>query len=267
MSMRRAELEVQRVEFVGGQGHPVVGRLERPRTPVIPGCIVLASCFSCTKELKGGKRVAQALTAQGLSVLRFDYSGLGESRGDFADTTFETKVADVVAAAEWADRHAEPVRALAGHSIGGTACIGAAQFVRGCPVVATINSPAETTHLGELIRDRAPQIDRGEVAELEFMGGRAVRVSKTLADDLKSQDIDSRIRALACPLLVFQALADELLDARHAERLFALAPQPKAFIPLPGADHLLLRNPQDAELVGRTLAGWILATTSDMTDS
>lgn len=244
-----------RVSFTGALGHELVGRLELPdAAPAVYA--VHAACFTCAKDLKAARWLSQRLTEHGIGVLRFDYTGLGESRGSFADVTFGSKVGDVVAAAQFLEHHHHAPAILTGHSIGGTAAFVAAGRLASVRLVATINAPSETQHLSELIRRRAPELSTTGPQPMSFAGGRPVPVSQALVDDLQTHDVTKAKARITTAVLIFQATPDEILGPQHAERLFAAAAGFKRVIELPGADHLLLRREADAHVVADEIARW-----------
>ena len=242
-----------RVNFPGGLDHELVGRLETPTTAP-QAYAIYAACFTCVKDLKGARRISRRLVERGVGVLRFDYTGLGESRGEFEHTTFGSKVADIVAAARFLATQYEAPAILLGHSIGGAAVIAAAESIQSARFVATINAPSETRHLAELIERRAPTLAAGGAQAMSFAGGKPVPISHSLVRDLHSADVATAIRTLRIPLIVFQATADELLGQQHADAIFNLAPQPKSYVAIPGGDHLLIEREADANLVADVVA-------------
>jgi alpha/beta superfamily hydrolase len=247
-----------RVTFPGGAGHELVGRLELPDAPTTRFA-VHAACFTCVKDLKSARWLSRRLTDHGVGVLRFDYTGLGESRGSFAEVTYETKIADILAAAAFLEQNYAAPILLSGHSIGGAAAIAAADRIPSLRLVATINSPSELHHLAELIRTREPQIADGAPRNMSLAGGRPVPVALPLVEDLERRSLADAIASLTKPLLVFQATRDELLKLDHAERLAAPGASPRSLIRLPDADHLMLSGPKDAEFIADVLAGWLRA--------
>lgn len=237
-----------RVNFPGGLDHELVGRLELPEGDP-RAYAVYAACFTCVKDLKGARRISRRLVERGVGVLRFDYTGLGESRGEFEHTTFRSKVADIVAAARFLAAQYEAPAMLLGHSIGGAAVIAASDEIPSVRLVATINAPSETRHLAELIERRAPELAASGAQPMSFAGGKPVPISQRLVEDLYAADVAAAIRTLRVPLIVFQGTQDELLGLRHAEAIFAQAPHPKSYVAIPGGDHLLIEREADANLV------------------
>ena len=250
-------MQSKRVTFPGGSDHELVGRWEYPDDEPPTHTAVFASCFTCVKDLKGARRICRRLTEHGVGVLRFDYTGIGESKGDFAETTFANKVADVVAAASFVQKEFAAPTLLIGHSIGGSASLVAEQYVPSTKLLVTVNSPAATDHLGKMILDAKPGVSDEAPAEMSFAGGRPVRVSRGLAESLIDADIESVARGLSAHAMIFQATNDEMLGTRHAGRIFAAAPNPKSLIQLQHADHLLIEREADAHFVADVVAAWL----------
>lgn len=247
-----------RVSFPGALAHELVGRLELP--DAAPHAMALhAACFTCAKDLKAARWTSRRLCQHGIGVLRFDYMGLGESKGSFADTTFASKVADVQAAARFLFAHHGGPQILMGHSIGGAAAIVAAPQLPAVRLVVTINAPADTRRLAGSIRRRAPDLEHASPISMSFSGGRPVPISRRLVEDLESQDVLAAVGRLGRPLLIFQGTQDELLGTAAAEALFAAAEDPKSLVALPGAGHLLVSRAQDCEFIADVVAGWLAA--------
>lgn len=243
------------VRFTGSLGHELVGRLELPdEAPSVYA--VHAACFTCVKDLKAARWLSARLTEHGVGVLRFDYTGLGESRGSFAEVTLGSKVGDVVAAADFLTQHHREPAILTGHSIGGAAALIASTRLPAIRLVATINSPSATGHLAEMIRRRAPDLENSGPQPMSFAGGRAVPVSHALMSDLEEQDLARYAADVKAAALIFQSTGDQMLGLHHAERLFSLLPGARSYIALPDADHLLLRSERDAHFIADVIAAW-----------
>ncbi|MGE3181328.1 MAG: alpha/beta hydrolase [Phycisphaerae bacterium] len=249
-------MESTRVVFPGAGKHELVGRWEVPSAGPMRWAAVYASCFTCIKDLKGARRICRQLTDHGFGILRFDYMGLGESKGDFAESTFTTFVGDIVAAAGFITREFAAPQLLIGHSIGGSASLVAEQSVPSTRLIATVNSPVVTHHLGEMILREFPTLGASGPKEMSFAGGRPVRVSQALADSLIEADVERALPGIQADLLVFQATQDSMLGTRHAERIFQGAKSPKSFIQLPEADHLLIEREQDAQFIANVIGAY-----------
>jgi alpha/beta superfamily hydrolase len=238
---------------IPARGRRLAGRLELPDEQ--PRAYALfAHCFTCTKDYKAITRVGRVLARRGFAVLRFDFTGLGESEGDFADTTFTTNLEDLAAAAEFLRAEYEAPQLLVGHSLGGAAVLAAAPQIAGAKAVATIGAPSDTQHLRELLAVKAPDIERQGFARVDILG-RKFLIGKQLLDDLGRYRLDDAVAQLQRPLLVIHAPEDRIVGIEHARRLYDAAKQPKSLLAVEGADHLL-SDPRDTTFVGEMLALW-----------
>jgi putative redox protein len=242
----------ERVTFPGTQGE-LSARLDLPAgTPA--AYALFAHCFTCSKDFLASARISRALAERGLGVLRFDFTGLGSSQGEFASTNFSSNVGDIRAAAAFLRaRHRAPAL-LVGHSLGGAAVLAAAVHVPEARAVATIGAPADPEHVRHLFADATPEIEaRGEAAVV--LAGRPFRIRRQFLEDIAEQRMQEAIRGLGKALLVFHAPGDLVVSVDNARRLFDAARHPKSFVSLDDADHLLTR-PADAEYVASVLAAW-----------
>ncbi|HEY6323775.1 MAG TPA: bifunctional alpha/beta hydrolase/OsmC family protein [Thermoanaerobaculia bacterium] len=254
----------ERVQFPGSRGARLAGRIEAPEGE--PAAYALfAHCFTCSKDLKSAGGISRELLARGIAVLRFDFTGLGESGGDFADTNFSSNVEDLVAAADFLRRERRAPALLVGHSLGGTAMLAAAPRIPEALAVATIGAPSDTANLRATLAARvaglggpaAPEAGPAEeeAYELDLGGLRPVRIRRQLLEDLAGDHLHGVLPALGRPLLLFHSPVDRVVGIEHAERLFLAARHPKSFVSLGDADHLL-SDPRDAAQVGAMLAAW-----------
>jgi alpha/beta superfamily hydrolase len=249
MTARRRNLR-----FRGPAGQHLAGRLELPAGEPVAYAL-FAHCFTCTKDLKSAHRISHALVERGLAVLRFDFTGIGESEGQFADTNFTTNVADLLAAVAMLREHYAAPRLLIGHSLGGTAVLAAAAEVPEVRALVTIAAPLTPAHLAEKLRRLAPDLATAEAARVDVMG-RVVTVKRQMLDDFAQHTLAEHIAALPAPLLVLHSPQDEVLDISHAHRLFDAAPHPKSLVALAGMDHLMLRDEAFGGHVGALIATW-----------
>ncbi|MCC7484038.1 MAG: alpha/beta fold hydrolase [Burkholderiales bacterium] len=240
-------------QFPGAGGSLLAARLERPEgTPRAHA--LFAHCFTCSKDTLAAARVSAALAAAGFAVLRFDFTGLGGSAGDFANTSFSSNIADLVAAADWLRaRHAAP-QLLVGHSLGGAAVLAAAARIPESLAVATIGAPFDPAHVAQLIAPARAEIEAAGEAEME-LAGRRFRVRKQFLDDIAAQPQREAIAGLRRALLVFHSPADTTVAISNAAEIYAAAKHPKSFVSLDRADHLLTRK-EDAAYVATVLAAW-----------
>ena len=247
-------MRTQRADFRSQDGARLGGRLDLPDAGDPVAYAVFAHCFGCTKNLKTMGYLDRALTEAGVAVLRFDFTGLGDSEGEFEDTSFTSNVGDVVAAANYlAERHAAP-RLLIGHSFGGAAVIQAARQIPSAAAVVTIAAPAEFSHLSNTIVSQAPEIEQTGEADVE-LAGRRFRIRKQFVDDLEQRSMAEVVGSLRLPLLALHAPADDIVPFAAAERIYEMARQPKSLVALDRADHLLLKQ-EDSEYAGRIIACW-----------
>lgn len=237
----------------GGAGHELAAIRQEP-TGERRGDVLLAPPFASSKDLRGLRRVAERLAERGWGSLRFDFTGLGDSDGDFADTSLSTNVDDVVALAGWLRAEGTPARMILGMSLGGAAAILAAPRLPDLAVVSTLAAPSSTGYLHELLLAHAPGLlDEGR-AEMDVLGNR-VTVGRALADDLERWDLSGTVSSLRVPYVVFHSARDTVVDIEHGERLFRAAHAPRHFVSL-DSDHLLLDEEKDAVLVADTLAAF-----------
>jgi uncharacterized OsmC-like protein/alpha-beta hydrolase superfamily lysophospholipase len=260
-------MPAERFDFTNAQGQRLAALLdspaERPRAYAL-----FAHCFTCGKDVHAARRIAEGLTAVGIGVLRFDFTGLGSSEGEFANTTFSSNVADLVAAADALRRSGRAPAILIGHSLGGAAVLAAAAEVPEARAVVTIAAPSDPAHVTGLFRDRIEEIgERGEVeVKLE---GRSFRISRAFIEDVAQQRLSERIANLHKALLVFHSPTDNRVGIENATTIFAAARHPKSFVSLAGADHLLSRR-SDAAYVANVVAAWAeryLDTSAPATES
>jgi putative redox protein len=240
--------------FSGSTGKQLSGRLEMPGGRV-RGWAIFAHCFTCGKDNRAATRIARLLARQGIGVLRFDFAGLGDSEGDFADSRFSWDVRDLQAAANALAAEGKPPSLLIGHSLGGAAAIAAAVDLPAIRAVATINAPFDVAHtLHQFDPAALAAIDAQGAADV-LLAGRRFRVGRGLIDDLRAQDQGARIAALRRPLLVMHAPLDDTVGIENATKIYVAGRHPKSFVSLDDADHLLSR-PQDAERVAFMIAAW-----------
>jgi len=244
----------ERVEFTGSQGEQLAARLELPAgTP--RGFALFAHCFTCSKDAVAATRISRALTESGIAVLRFDFTGLGQSGGDFANTNFSSNVDDIVNAADFLRAHYRAPGILIGHSLGGAAVLAAAGRIPDVAAVVTIGAPAEPSHIAQLLGDGIATIERDGEAELT-LGGRPFRIRAQLLRDLEAQPQADRIGTLGAALLVLHSPVDDTVSIDNARIIFDVARHPKSFVSIDGANHLLTDR-ADAAYVAGIIAAWV----------
>ncbi|MEE8272395.1 MAG: alpha/beta fold hydrolase [Alphaproteobacteria bacterium] len=243
----------EKLEFPGTSGQKLAARLDSPDTP--PRAYALfAHCFTCTKDIFAASRIAQALADGGIAVLRFDFTGLGSSEGEFANTNFTSNVADLLCAVDYLRETREAPKILIGHSLGGAAVLAAAESVEEASAVATVGAPYDPGHVAHLFKDSVAEIEAKGEAEV-LLVGRPFRIQKQFIDDIQGQKQEQRIGALGKALLVFHSPVDQTVGIDNAGLIFGAARHPKSFVSLDRADHLLSRR-ADAEYVASVLAAW-----------
>lgn len=241
-----------RFDFVGESGQTLSGRLELPEGPT-SGYALFAHCFTCTKNSLAAARVARALTRFGLGVLRFDFTGLEQSGGNFADSTFSGSVTDIVSAATAMHEAGHAPSLLIGHSLGGAAVLAAAGRLPHVRAVVTVAAPFDVAHVERLFTDLDGLMKRGE-AEVQI-GRMPFRMRRNFIDDLREHDQAQCIAKLRKPLLVLHSPQDATVGIENASAIFQAARHPKSFVSLAGADHLLTRS-EDAEFIAAVVSAW-----------
>ena len=240
-------------DFDGEEGHRLAGRLDLPDGPP-RGCAVFAHCFTCTRNSRAAVHVSRGLAAHGLAVLRFDFTGLGDSGGEFADSSFSGNVQDLVAAARALAARGLPPTLLVGHSFGGAAVLAAAAAIDSVRAVATIAAPFDVGHVARLFPAGVEAARRDGTAEVE-VGGNRFQLGRAFIEDLGRNDQAERIASLRKPLLVLHSPVDAEVGIDNASRIFQAAMHPKSFVSLDGADHLL-GSTEDAAFAASVIAAW-----------
>lgn len=253
-----------KVKFKNEDDLELSARLEMPVDKRPAAFAIFAHCFTCTKNLMAVTNISRALTSKGIAVLRFDFTGLGESEGDFADTNFSGNVSDLVCASAFLEENYQAPKMLIGHSLGGAAVLMAASLLNNVEVVATVGAPADPPHVKHLFQNSIEEIEESGVAKVSI-GGRPFTIKKQFIDDLEKNDLAETIKELRRPLLVFHSPQDEIVDIKNAEKIYVSAHHPKSYISLDGADHLL-SNKEDASYVGEVIASWAKRYVSIDTD-
>jgi len=244
--------DTAKVEFPGALGASLNARLDSPVAPPVAYAL-FAHCFTCSKETRAATYLAAALAERGIATLRFDFTGLGGSGGDFANTNFTSNVDDLVAAADFLRARYRAPEILVGHSLGGAAVLAAAPRIPEATGVATIGAPFDPAHVLRVIPNR-DEIERVGEAEV-VLAGRRFRIRKQLLDDLAGQNLGDIMRGLGKALLVMHSPRDDTVEIENATRIFQAARHPKSFVSLDPADHLLTRR-EDATYAGHVLAAW-----------
>jgi putative redox protein len=246
-------MQNRKVTFENDDGHTLSGLMALPDgTP--RAFALFAHCFTCSKNLKAATNIARALTESGIAVLRFDFTGLGQSEGAFSDTNFSSNVSDLLAAVRFLEENYSAPEILVGHSLGGTAALQAAADTPSAVAVATIGSPSDPDHVRHLFAGAEHTLHEQGVAEVN-LGGRPFTMKRQFLDDLERHDLHTTVKSLRKALLIMHAPLDDVVEIDNASALFAQALHPKSFISLDKADHLLGRE-EDSLYAGRVLAAW-----------
>lgn len=242
-----------RFDFPNAEGRILSGVLQRP-TSTPTAYALFAHCFTCSKDSRAARSIAAALTARGIAVLRFDFTGLGSSEGEFANADFSSNIADLVAAADHLRATAAAPTLLIGHSLGGAAVLAAASRIAEATAVATIGAPADPGHVTHLFSDAIDTIRANGDGEVT-LGGRAFRIRSEFLDDIAEHNLLKQIASLRRALLILHAPTDQLVSIDNATQIFTAARHPKSFVSLDDADHMLGRR-RDAEYAADVIAAW-----------
>ncbi len=245
-------MKKNRIEFNGSQGEKLAGLLELPDGNATAFAL-FAHCFTCGKDIVAASRIARALTARGIAVMRFDFTGLGSSDGDFANTNFSSNVEDLVLAADYLRNNWRAPDLLIGHSLGGTAVLKAAQQISETTGVVTIGAPADSGHVAKQFACDLDAIESQGEAEVS-LAGRPFTIKKQFLDDINSHNME-HISTLGKAVLIMHSPVDSTVSIDQAEKIYRAAKHPKSFVSLDKADHLL-SNKLDAEYVAETIAAW-----------
>jgi len=244
----------QRLQFAGHSGATLAARLDLPNGP-LRGYALFAHCFTCSKDLAAARRIAAELAREGIAVLRFDFTGLGSSEGEFASTNFSSNVADLLSAANYLRDHFLAPALLIGHSLGGAAVLAVAKDIPEVCAVATIGAPADVGHVLKNFGTSLAEIEKIGAAEVDLAGRKFV-VRKQFVEDARAQRIKDAVAALKKPLLILHAPLDQAVGIENATEIFLAARHPKSFVSLDKADHLLT-DPEDAAFAARVISGWL----------
>jgi putative redox protein len=242
-----------RITFAGSLGHELAARLDLPPAGVRAHAL-FAHCFTCTKDIVAARHIAAKLASLGIAVLRFDFTGLGSSEGEFQNTNFSSNVEDLVLAATHLRNHYRAPAILIGHSLGGAAVLAAARRIPEAKAVITIGAPSDVAHVLHHFQAHLEDIERDGVANVT-LAGRTFPISRELVEDAKGQALEHHVANLHKALLVMHAPRDQTVGIEHAAAIFTAAKHPKSFVSLDSADHLL-SNSRDAAYAAEVLAVW-----------
>jgi pimeloyl-ACP methyl ester carboxylesterase len=244
---------MEKIIFQNKQGQSLAAKIDLPDGEV-KAYALFAHCFTCTKDIFGAARIASVLKEKNIAVLRFDFTGLGESEGDFANTNFSSNIDDLVSAAAHMRDHLKAPSILIGHSLGGSAVLAVADKIPEVRAVVTIGSPSNTAHVAHNFADDIQKINDDGEAEV-CLAGRPFKIKKQFIDDIQSINLEKSVRNLKRALLVIHAPTDQTVGIENASEIFSWAKHPKSYISLDNADHLLSKR-DDAFYAGRIIAEW-----------
>ncbi|HFB55108.1 MAG TPA: alpha/beta hydrolase [Hellea balneolensis] len=245
----------EKFTFTGSLGNSLSGKLNWPDEGEVRAWVLFAHGFSVGKDLRPIRTIAKTLVRHGFGMMRFDFTGLGESDGDFSATNFSTNVQDILAAAHYLRQYQQAPGILVGHSFGGTAALMAAHDIPECKALATIGSPCDTNHILHQFANKIEEIEEEGEARV-LLAGRPFVIKEQFLDDVANQDMSKAIAGLNKALMVFHSPQDHVVGIQNASHIYSEARHPKSFVSLDGADHLLLKNPEDARYVARVLSAW-----------
>ena len=247
-------MKSKRLEFTGSRGYKLSALLDLPNNAEPMAFAIFAHCFTCNKNYKILNYVNQALTENKIAVLRFDFTGLGASKGHFGDTNFSSNIGDIIAAAEFLGLNYEAPKLLIGHSFGGAAVIHAAPQVKSCRAVVTIATPSSFVSIRSILLSKQDELQQYGQAVFTI-SGRQFRIKKQFLDDFKKLSLEKAIKNLSQPILICHSPRDEIVSIENAYQIFELAKHPKTLISLDEADHLL-SDEKDGKYLGQLIAIW-----------
>lgn len=247
-------MSIKKITFTNKDNQQLSARLELPNHMKPHSYAIFAHCFTCNKNLLAVKNIARALNNKGIAVLRFDFTGLGESEGDFVDTNFSSNIQDLISASDFLAQNYKAPNLLVGHSLGGAAVIYAAKEIDSIKAVATIGAPSSPNHVQHLFKSDVDEIKKNGIATVSI-GGREFNVKKEFLEDIDSKKMETCIKSLRKPILIIHSPQDNTVGIQNAKELYHYAHHPKSFISIDGADHLL-SNKEDSIYVGDVISGW-----------
>ncbi|WP_166416059.1 bifunctional alpha/beta hydrolase/OsmC family protein [Cochlodiniinecator piscidefendens] len=246
-------MATERITFEGFSGHQLAARLDLPDGPHL-GTALFAHCFTCSKDIPAARRIADRLAGMGIAVLRFDFTGLGHSGGEFENTSFSSNVADLREAAKYLANRGMAPGMLIGHSLGGAAVLRAAGGIDSVRAVVTLGAPFDPEHVTHNFGESLSEINKSGSAEVS-LGGRPFRINKEFVEDVAAENLAPAIAGLKRALLVMHAPLDTVVGIENAQHIFTAAHHPKSFVTLDNADHLIT-NACDAEYAADVISAW-----------
>ena len=244
-----------KVQFPNGRGQVLSGRLDLPLNKYIDGYAIFAHVFTGNQNLIASKYISRALTMQNIAVLRFDFTGLGESEGEFSNTNFSTNIEDIIAAADFLTKEYQAPEMIIGQSLGGAASIFAAERIESVKAVATIAAPSEPEHVMHLFGCQKEDIINNGSAEI-VIGGQSYTIKKQFLEDVQLKKMATKIKDLRKAIMIMHSPQDEIVEIENAAKIYHAAFHPKSFVTLDGTDHML-SNKEDAFYAGSVIASWV----------
>lgn len=244
-----------RLSIINNKGYKLQAHLELPENESPEHYAIFAHCFTCSSTLNAVRNISRALTKYGFGVIRFDFTGLGRSEGNFSESYFSANVDDLVAVNEYITQHYKAPSLLIGHSLGGAAVIVAASKLSNIKAVATIGAPADVSHVKHLFSHGIEEVKQKGEVEINI-GGRPFRINNEFVADFDKTDLAEITKKLRKPILIFHSPIDTIVSIQNAQELYINAHHPKSFISLDNADHLLT-NPQDSIYTGNIIGTWV----------
>ncbi len=244
----------KRIEFNNLEGEKLAARLDLPTDEKPKAFVLFAHCFTCNKNFFGVKNISKALTSSGFAVLRFDFTGLGDSAGEFENTNFSSNIQDLIQASKWLKENHEGPKLLMGHSLGGAAVLHAAAQIDTVEALVTLAAPSNPEHVKHLFEDHIDEIDEKEEAQVNI-GGRPFTIKKQFLEDITSKSTEEVTKDLRKPILIFHSPHDKIVGIENARKIYSAALHPKSFVSLDGADHLL-SNQKDSQYIGQVVSAW-----------
>ncbi|MDT0676249.1 bifunctional alpha/beta hydrolase/OsmC family protein [Autumnicola musiva] len=247
-------MRTSKVTFNNKNGNKLSGYMEVPTNQKPQNFVLFAHCFTCNKNFFAPKVISRNLASQGFGVLRFDFTGLGESEGDFSDTNFSGNIEDLIAAAEFLEKEYNAPSVLVGHSLGGAAVLMASEKISSVKAVATIAAPSTVTHVKGLLAEQMENLQKDADAMVNI-GGRSFKIKKQFLEDLHQHDLQQKLENLDKAVLIMHSPQDAIVEIKNAEELYSVLSHPKSFVSLDGADHLLNDQKYPA-YAGKLIASW-----------
>lgn len=246
----------EKITFENSKGITLSGVIEFPENSSPKAFAIFSHCFTCNKNLINVKYISEVLSEKRIAVLRFDFTGLGDSQGDFAKTTFTSNIDDLLKAAEFLRNNYEAPKLLVGHSLGGAASIMATEQLDSVKALSLLGTPSTLDHISRLFKNKLDEINLFGSAMID-VAGRDIEIGKDFVDDLPNYNIRKSLNKLNKPLLILHSPQDEMVNIEHATQIFMAAQHPKSFIALDGIDHLI-KNIKDARYVGSLIGEWAM---------